>query len=204
MSRSRWVTSTLLILLLEACAATAPVPDDHYYRLLASRTPLPGDSAPVTGVLKVDPVKAFGIYRERALLYTLESRPEQLQQHRYHYWIDTPSQLIREHLIEFLRSYRVAEQIVGSQLAVTADLRLKLTLKQFERVVSPSAADSVRVALDAVIVDADGRPLKIVSYHREKIATEASISVSVNAINQALGEIYLEIVKDLRTLSIGR
>jgi ABC-type uncharacterized transport system auxiliary subunit len=193
-------TSTLLILLLIACAATAPVPDDHYYRLLVSWKPLSGDSPSITGVLKVDPIKAFGIYRERALLYTVESQPEQLQQHRYHYWIDSPSQLIRAHLIEFLRSHRVAERIVGSQLTMTVDLRLKLTLKQFERVVTPGAADRVRVALDAVIIDADGRPLKIISYQREKIAAGVSISASVNAINLALIEIYQDLAKALRTL----
>jgi ABC-type uncharacterized transport system auxiliary subunit len=132
----------------------------------------------------------------------LESSPEQLQQHRYHYWIDTPSQLIREHLIEFLRSHGVAERVIGSQLAVTADLRLKLTLKQFERIVTPGAADRVRVALDVVIIDAEGRPLKIVNYQREKIAAGASISASVNAINLILSEIYLDIVQDLRTLKL--
>jgi ABC-type uncharacterized transport system auxiliary subunit len=200
MSRTRWLTYIPLIPLLVACATTAPVPDDHYYRLLASWKPLPGDSSPITATLKVDPIKAYGIYRERALLYTLESHPEQLRQHRYHYWIDTPSQLIRDHLIEFLRSHRVAERVIGSQLAVTADLRLKLTLKQFERIVTPGAADRVRVALDAVIIDSDGKPVKIVSYQREKTAAGASISASVNAVTMSLNEIYSEIAQDLRTL----
>jgi ABC-type uncharacterized transport system auxiliary subunit len=187
-----------LVLLLVACATTAPVPDNHYYRLLASRAPLTDDSPPIRGVLKVDAIKAFGIYRERALLYTLESRPEQLRQHRYHYWIDTPSRLIRNHLIEFLRYRRVAEQVVGSELVMTADLRLKLTLKQFERIITPGAADRVRVVLDAVIIDADGKPVKIASYQSEKIAAGASISASVNAVTMGLNEIYTEIADDLR------
>ena len=129
---------TLVSLLLVACASSPPVPDDHYYRLTTVHPEQSNASPKFKGVLKVDPVKAYGIYRERALLYSRAEHPEELQQHRYHYWIDTPSRLIRDQLVDFLRASQIAESVAGSQLPVQGDLKLKLSLKQFERVIDLS------------------------------------------------------------------
>ncbi|MEJ2694920.1 MAG: ABC-type transport auxiliary lipoprotein family protein, partial [Candidatus Thiodiazotropha sp.] len=159
------------------------------------------NAAPVIpGVLKIAPIKSYGIYRERALLYSRETDPHGLQQHRYHYWIDTPTRLIRDQLIEFLRASGVAGGIAGSQASLSGDLRLKLTLKQLERVIHTDRQVSVKVALDALIATADGRTLKITGYTHETAATDASIPASVSAIDQTLNRIYFEILGDLQTL----
>ncbi len=195
--RGYWVVA--LPLLLGACAGAPPVPDDHYYRLLTIQPPPQSESVLIPGVLKVETIKAHGIYRERALLYSLQTQPEGLRQHRYHYWIDTPTRLIREQLVDYLRASGVAGQVAGSQLAQRGDVRLKLTLKSFERVVHNSES-SVRVALEAVITDSKGRPLGITRYTRELPAADASIPASVTAINLALKQIYAELLGNLRGL----
>jgi ABC-type uncharacterized transport system auxiliary subunit len=190
----------LLLLLLAACAGSPPVPDDHYYRL-TSIEPEQAERAPrLKGVLKVDPIQAYGIYRERALLYSLSERPEELQQHRYHYWIDTPSRLIRDQLVDFLRTSQIADSVAGSQRPIQGDLKLKLSLKQFERVIDPSGPQHVRVALEALLLDADGKPLMTKRYDRELPTSDPSIPASVRSFNQALHEIYRELLKDLRAL----
>jgi ABC-type uncharacterized transport system auxiliary subunit len=190
----------LLLLLLSACAGAPPVPEDHYYRLIVSEQPSPNPNPATTGVLKVAPIKAYGIYRERALLYALETHPEGLQQHRYHYWIDTPMRLIRDQLVSFLRTGGAAGQVAGSQVTLSGDLRLKLTLKQFERVVSADGSSRVRVALDGVVATDDGQTMKLVSYYRERAVEENSIPASVTAFSQALNDIYFDVLKDLRNL----
>jgi ABC-type uncharacterized transport system auxiliary subunit len=189
----------LPLLLLSACAATPPAPEDHYYRLIVSDMPTANATVTIPGVLKIDAIKAYGIYRERALLYSEQAHPEALQQHHYHYWIDTPTRLIRDQLVDFLRASHVAEQVAGAQVALSGDLRLRLTLKKFERVVSVTGGAGVRVALDGVITSADGKPIKIVSYSRELPIKENSITASVTAFSQALNEIYFEVLKDLRS-----
>ncbi len=196
----RLLPALLLLLLLNACTTTPPAPEDHYYRLITSELPQPSTSPTIPGVLKIDPINSYGIYRERALLYTLEAQPEALQQHRYHYWIDTPTRLIRDQLVDFLRASGVAGSIAGSQVSLRGDLRLKLTLTRLERVVHTGQRVRVRVALDAVITSADGKPVKITDYARETPATDASIPASVAAINLALNGIYFELLEDLRAL----
>jgi ABC-type uncharacterized transport system auxiliary subunit len=201
---AQYLASLLLPLLLGACAGGAPpAPDDHYYRLLPSQPPARAATPPIAGTLKVEPVKAYGIYRERALLYARQTHPEGLQQHRYHYWIDTPTRLIRDQLVDYLRASGVAHRVAGAQIAQHGDVRLKLTLKQFERVIGADRGTSVRVALDAVITDSRGHPLKITGYARELAAADASIPASVNALNLALRQIYGELLGDLRGLGDG-
>jgi ABC-type uncharacterized transport system auxiliary subunit len=194
----RYTLGALLSLLITACASTPPVPNDHYYRLSAIAPPQTIATPAISGVLKIEPIKSYGIYRERALLYTQTDHPEQLQQYRYHYWIDTPSRLIRDQLVEFLRASGIAEGVAGSQLPVSGDLRLKLALKAFERVINPTGPDRVRVALDALLTNTEGQPLRIVSYQREAELDHASIAASVIAINHVLNQIYLELLNDLQ------
>jgi ABC-type uncharacterized transport system auxiliary subunit len=158
------------------------------------------DRPKLKGVLKVDPVKAYGIYRERALLYSRAENPEELQQHRYHYWIDTPSRLIRDQLVDYLNASQIAESVAGSELAVQGDQKLKLSLKQFERVIDSSAPHRVRVTLDALLVNAEDEPLMTRRYQRELVASDPSIAGSVRTFNQALYEIYADLLKDLRAL----
>jgi ABC-type uncharacterized transport system auxiliary subunit len=189
-----------LLLLLNACAGSPPAPEDHYYRLIISDLPEHQAAPAIPGVLKIDPIKSYGIYRERALLYSLETEPRGLQQHRYHYWIDTPTRLIRDQLVDFLRASGVAGGVAGSQVALSGDLRLKLTLKQLERVIHADRQVSVRVGLDAVITTASGRPVKIVGYTQETAAADASIPASVSALDQTLNKIYFEILGDLQRL----
>jgi ABC-type uncharacterized transport system auxiliary subunit len=192
----------VISLLLTACAGSPPVPDDHYYRL-ATLQPEQTEGAPkLKGILKVDPVKAYGIYRERALLYSRSEHPEELQQHRYHYWIDTPSRLIRDQLVDFLRASQIAESVAGSQLPLQGDMKLKFSLKQFERVIDKSAAHRIRVTLDALLVDANGNPLLTRRYERLLTVSGSSIAASVRSFDQALSEIYEELLKDIRALSI--
>jgi ABC-type uncharacterized transport system auxiliary subunit len=196
----KYISGVLVSLLLAACAGNPPVPDDHYYRLTAIE---PGqvEIAPrLKGVLKVDPIQAYGIYRERALLYSRSEHPEELQQHRYHYWIDTPSRLIRDQLVDYLRASQIAGSIAGSQLPIQGDMKLKLSLKQFERVIDKSSAHRVRVTLEALLVNADGKQLMNRRYERLLTTSDPSIAASVRAFNRALSEIYAELSKDMRTL----
>lgn len=192
--------SAVITLLLSACTTSPPVPDDHYYRLTTVQPEQTGRSPSLKGVLKVDPVKTYGIYRERALLYSRSEHPQELQQHRYHYWIDTPSRLIRDQLVDFLRASQIAERVAGSQLRVQGDMRLKLSLKQFERVIDSAAPHRVRVTLEAVLIDADGAPQMTQRYQRELEVSDSSIASSVRTFNQALHEIYGDLLKDLQAL----
>jgi len=189
-----------LCLLLTACATPEPVPQDQFYRLVGPASPARLATPTIEGTLKVEPIKTFGIYRERAILYSQSDQPESLRQHHYHHWIDTPTRLIRDQLVDYLREYGVAGTVAGSQIGLSGDLRLHLELKNFERVIHPDGGVSVKVRLDAVITDKSNRPLKIASYLSETPAGNNTVAASVAAINQALSEIYRQLADDLTTL----
>ncbi|MCU7813295.1 MAG: PqiC family protein [Candidatus Thiodiazotropha sp. (ex Notomyrtea botanica)] len=187
-------------LLLTACATSEPIPEDHFYRLLSPSNPTPLEKPIINGVLKVEPIKAFGIYRERAILFSRSDSPEILKQHHYHHWIDTPTRLIRDQLVDYLRKSAIAETVAGAQIGMKGDVRLHLELKHFERVLHPSGSVSVKVRLDAMIADKSNRPLKVVSYLQEAPAESNSIAASVAAINLALVEIYRNLMEEMRHL----
>jgi ABC-type uncharacterized transport system auxiliary subunit len=202
--RRRPLLVLLLPLLLAACAGGGPVPEDHYYRLLAPPAP-PALAAPaIVGTLTVAPVETFGIYRERAILFTRSDDPADLRQHYYHYWIDTPTRLIRDQLVDYLRKSGIARTVSGAELGLRGDIRLRLMLKNFERILHPDGKVSVKVRLDAVITDAANRPLKIASHHRDEPAGDDTMPASVAAFDRALGDIYAEILKDLHALASER
>jgi ABC-type uncharacterized transport system auxiliary subunit len=190
----------VITLLLSACTTSPPVPDDHYYRLTTLQPEQTVNSPKLKGVLKVDSVKTYGIYRERALLFSRSEQPEELQQHRYHYWIDTPSRLIRDQLVDFLRSSKIADSVAGAQLPIPGDQKLKVSLKQFERVIGESEPQRVRVTLEVLLISSEGDQLMTGLYQREIPALDQTVSGSVRAFNQALNEIYRDILKDLQTL----
>jgi ABC-type uncharacterized transport system auxiliary subunit len=200
---SRQPISNLLLglcLLLTACATPEPIPEDQFYRLVSPGEPVRLANPAIKGTLKVEPIKTFGIYRERAILFSHSDQPESLKQHHYNHWIDTPTRLIRDQLVDYLRARGVAGTVAGAQIGLNGDIRLYLELKNFERVIHPTDDVSVKVRLDAVITDKSNRPLKITSYLSEIPAGESSVAASVAAINQALSEIYRRLADDLTAL----
>ena len=201
-ARRHWLIGWLLLLplLMAACATPAPVPEDQFYRLIGPAAPAHLAKPTIPGTLKIEPIKTFGIYRERAILYSQSDQPARLSQHHYHHWIDTPTRLIREQLTDYLRESGVAETVAGSQIGLSGDIRLNLELKQFERVLHPAGDVSVGVRLDAVIMDRSNKPLKIASYRSEPPAEDSSVTASVAAFNQALEAIYRQLLEDLQTL----
>ncbi|MCU7916479.1 MAG: membrane integrity-associated transporter subunit PqiC [Candidatus Thiodiazotropha sp. (ex Gloverina cf. vestifex)] len=184
-------------LLLTACATSEPIPEDHFYRLLSPSNPTLLEKPIIDGVLKVESIKSFGIYRERAILFSRSDSPETLKQHHYHH---SPTRLIRDQLVDYLRKRTIAETVAGAQIGMKSDIRLHLELKHFERVLHPSGSVSVKVRLDAMIAGKSNRPLKIASYLQEPMAENSSIAASVAAINLALVEIYRKLVEEMRHL----
>lgn len=203
-SRRRGALLALLLpLLLAACAGGGQIPEDHYYRLLAAAVPQHLAAPALAGTLKVEPIETFGIYRERAILFARSDDPADLRQHNYHYWIDSPTRLIRDQLVDYLRASGIAGTVAGAQVGLRGDIRLRLTLKDFERIIHSDGTVSAKVRLDAVITDATNRPLRIASYRRDEPAEDGTMSASVAAFGHALSGIYAGLLQDLLSLAPG-
>jgi len=191
---------TALCLLLTGCASTGTTPEDHYYRLTLPDTVQSLEVPAIQGVLTVDRIRASGILRERALLYSLESSPEELKQYRYHHWTGTPPNMIREQLIAYLRQSNIAGHVAGEQTTAAADIRLRIKLQKFERILSDEGDDArVNLKLEVEVAsDKRVRPVMIKSYDIVKPASDKSMLTSVRAMNEGLQEIYDQLLADLQ------
>lgn len=186
----------ILIALIAGCAGQGPAPEDHYYRL--PPVSAGGDQAPLTdGVIFVERLLAEGVYRERSILYSGD--PEAIELSRYHYqhWIDTPSRMIRDHLIDYLRASHQAGQIVFIA-DVPAHFSIYGRIRQFERRLTASGI-TIAVALEfRVTAGTGGTPLLLKQYSRTEEIGSDSMAASVNVFARLLGDIYGELVEDIR------
>ena len=99
-----------LVVLLSACQSAPPVPQDKYYRLTV--TPGPTWTQPLLrDAVFVAPLRAEGLYAERAMLYASVQRPRELLQYHYQFWSEPPALLLQEHLRASLGASHLAAQV---------------------------------------------------------------------------------------------
>ncbi|MCP3866868.1 MAG: hypothetical protein GY703_01990 [Gammaproteobacteria bacterium] len=199
MNNHRITTALILISVvsvLYACASSAPVPQDHFYRLTAPDSPRSLDVPPISGKLTVDRVRASGLLRERALLYSLESTPEELKQHRYHHWVDVPSTMIRAQLIAYLRSLKPAGHETGP---LSSDVSLRIELKRLERVLRDNGK-GVSVSLELELEAStrkDAKPILVKVYTVEQPAQDSTVLASVRAMDLGIQMLFDQMLTDL-------
>ncbi len=92
----------VLALVLAACGSVAPLPEEVFLRLtvLMPASPASGHASP--GELRVAPLVASGLHKERALAYTRDGG-QSLQLSHDEFWIDSPEQLLQQALAACLR-----------------------------------------------------------------------------------------------------
>ena len=191
----------IIIMSIAACSGPGPAPNDHYYRL----PPVSADADQIPfmdGVVFVEQLIADGIYRERSIIYSEDPEGIELNRYHYHHWVDTPSRLIRDHFINYLRTSHFASQIV-SVPEIPAQLSIYGRINQFERRITNSGV-SVAVGLEfRVNTESSEIPVLLKEYSRIEKISDDSMSVSVNAFARLLGSIYAELIEDIRAATKG-
>ncbi len=79
------VVTVVLLVMLAACAAQAPVPQDKYYRLQAIPAFQPLSSPVLSGVLEIERFMADGLTAGRPIVYVDAADPNQLREYHYHF-----------------------------------------------------------------------------------------------------------------------
>lgn len=194
--------SLLLCASILGCVSTAPTPQDHFYRLMLLETPQEHEIPPIKGTLKVERVRSFNIFRERAILYTYAHSPEVIKQHHYHHWIASAPSLIHKHIVSYLRESKIADLVVDERYSDQSNYRLLLELNNFERILHDSGTITVSVGITAELVsDNKSKPVFIKHLNVEKTTTDASIPASVKAINEGLLDLYRQLSDKLAALT---
>ncbi len=179
----------LCLLVLSGCGGTPK--KDTFYRL-----PDAAGSAMVTvedgPVLYIPPFGADGLHGERALIYAHDDGTT-LEQYNYHYWVDSPRQLLQQALATHLRAtHRIA--LTPSADAVHS---LRGRIVRFERQ-GQGKNGTAEVELEFELLPADTDvPVFARRYARSAALSDDEIGSCAGALGRAAQEVLVELSTDL-------
>ena len=182
------VTRIFLLILsvsfLTACGlGGVSAPQDHYYKLPALN--ISAQSAPRFEQLVIKPVKATGLYHDRAILYIEQEKPLELKRYHYNFWSETPANLLHNALYQGLSSSALSQNISRDIKVTRPDYIIDSRVVRFERVIH-SGDVTVQVSLD----------ISVRSGHDESDQWTKRYS-SAEAFGQAVQDICEQLISDL-------
>lgn len=185
----------ILIASIISCAQQQPVPSDHFYRLPDPQSSSVLDTPLVNGMVLVKQFQTDGLHIERAILYTNDEQSIELKQYRYHFWQDSPSRLVRDHLVAYLRDANMAP-IVVTDNGSAAEVVVSGKIKQFEQRIWNNDAEAV-VALEFRVDRAtEVQPILLKDYRTQVAVDGDSMRATVTAFDKALLELFEAFLAD--------
>jgi ABC-type uncharacterized transport system auxiliary subunit len=186
-------------LLMNGCVSQSEVPQDYFYRLPTVHPDSPLESKLIKGTISVDQLAVDGVYRERPLLYVDAQRPLEVLQYHYRHWIQVPSQLIQDNLVDYLREANVADSVDRYSSGRRQDLLIRGRLQKFEQLVSEGSSTAVvEVEIEFRKKSQQGMVNLTKVYESQVSAQGSAIHDSVTAFGEALRKIYDKILVDLK------
>jgi len=187
--------SALFAMVLASCAQP-PVPQDHFYRL---QVPMPGSELskiPLTGTLEVARLQADGLTAGRSIVYSEAAHPLEANEYHYHFWTDSPTVILREELVSYLRQAGVATAVVTPEMRLEPDFVLTGRIKRLEQVRgNPS---KVLISLELALRDRrEDRLLQVKTYRMEGQTAGPGVAAAAAALNSGLAEIFARFVADV-------
>lgn len=192
------IALVLLVNILTGCAGSSgPIPDDQFYRL--SGKPLQSDSNKIllNGSLEISRFNAKSLYNERAILYTDKDQPLKLRQYHYHYWADSPAQMVQDSFATIFSRAGLAINVSVSSPRIEYVYSVSGNVLRFERIVG-GGDDKALVSLSLALTKRGvGKPLILKTYTQEITSESGSLYSSIEAFNVAMSLISREFVKDV-------
>lgn len=186
------------ILLLAGCQSLPSVPVHKYYRLQALAAAGHDTKATVllSGALAVRPLRAEGLYGERAIVFS-DAQQRSLQQYHYHHWFYSPEQLVQEHLAERLRQSGIATEVKLAERGNDGQYLVSGRILRFDMVLAsqPMAAATLELRLEKA-----NRVLWRQTYAAKVATVDGSMTGFAATMDIALARIYGEFLGDLRRL----
>lgn len=175
-----------------------PAPQDHYYRLPEVKLDGLNESAAATYKnIVIKPVKATGLYHERAILFIESDKPLELQRYHYSFWASTPAELSHNALYQGLQSSGIVTHVSRGLSELRPDYIIDTRIVQFERFIENSAVN-IQLALEISV--RSGQPSGLMwtkRYSVNKPLETNDMHASAEAFGEALKEISALLVNDL-------
>lgn len=180
-----------------ACGSAPPVPEDQFYRLKAVRSQ---SAAPAKllfpGTIEIDRFVADGVTAGRPIVYSEAGKPYQVKEYHYHFWTQSPTVMLRDELVSYLRAANIAKAVVTPEVRVTADYVLTGKIIRLEKVIGmpPKAV----LEMELGVRKATGGELIFLNTYRIEAASDGpGVDDAVHALNTALSTVYDKFVADL-------
>ncbi|MGE3389513.1 MAG: ABC-type transport auxiliary lipoprotein family protein [Gammaproteobacteria bacterium] len=179
--------------LAAGCGSVAPVPPDVFIRLDVPPPAAPVRSPWTGGVIRVAPLVASGLHKERALAITRDAGQSLAQAH-HQLWIDPPERMLQHELARYLRAAAVASSI-GTGPAVDTALAVSGRILRFEQEIEPGAM-KMRVHLELSASARGKRGILTREYAASAPLDDATAGAAARAMNRAVGDVFAAFVRD--------
>lgn len=194
---ARLVSIGLVLLVLGACSASAPVPDDRFYEL-GPKMPARSSEIYLTGGLSIARIGSDTLRGGRAILYRDALRPLELGRYHYEFWAEKPPQMIQLALLDTLRQSGIADRVQADGRRAHFRYQLELKVRRFEALIN---ANSTRadVELEAVLRMAGSEgPIWTKIYRQQVDARPGDMHALADAMQQGLEQIFEQLIGDLK------
>jgi len=179
---------------LTACGSAPKVPDDSFYRLNVSSLDVGAQT--LKGVIEVDRFAASGSLGNRPLLMS-KSDSNAVTEYHYHFWIESPPELLQSALISYLRSSKVAGRIVTPEMRVVPDYTIAGRVIRMETVRGSNPKGLVTFEL-SLRREKDGKLLVLKEYNQEIPASQDRVGAGAVAIEKAVNQVFGAFIADIR------
>lgn len=188
----------LLVSILTGCAGSSgPIPDDHFYRLTGKPLLSNSNSILLNGSLEIARFNAKSLYNERAILYANEGQPLKLKQYHYHYWTDSPAQMVQDSFATIFAKAGLADNVSVSSPRIEYEYSVSGNVLRFERITG-GGSDKALISLSLALTKrGNGKPLILKTYTQEVSSESGSLYSSIEAFNAAITSISDEFIKDV-------
>lgn len=185
----------LVLVIVAGCAQPVSVPRDSFYRLgdVGNVTPA---ARSLDATVVVTRFLADGVLSERPVLYTLANSSRVLKQYSYHLWAESPSRMLQDAAVEYLRRARIATAVVTPEFRAAADYEIRGKIKRLEQIrgASPRAAVSLELGLYRV---RDDRLLLLKTYDQEVALARDSVDEATTAMGEAVLAVFERFKNDI-------
>ena len=181
---------------LTACGlGGGSIPQDHYYKL--AELAISPQPEPRFKQLVIKPVKASGLYHDRAILYIEQEKPLELKRYHYSFWSDTPANLVHKALYQGLVSSGLAQKISHDIKSSRPDYVIDSRIVNFERILN-SGNVTVQVALDISVRSGHNENDQwIKRYSSNQLLKTTAMYPSAEAFGRAVEDISKQLISDL-------
>lgn len=198
-NRSKLLFLFSLILALSACVSGTDIPVDHYYRLPPVSIKTVSDSPYSKALLYVNSVQVSGLLNDRNLLYTLADKQFEVKKYFYHQWADNPSEMLRDHLLNYLKSAAAFSEIKVFNYQANSGYLLNSRLERMEINYTATGAE-LKVSINFEVLNPDRSVRHSKLYNKSVKRSDRDIYQLVTGYSAVLEEIYSELMHDLYQL----